>query len=179
MNPTRQERFEAIFAAHYGDVHRYALRRAEPPLAEEIVNETFLVAWRRFDDVPDEPLPWLYATAGHVLANRRREATRHARRDAAPPPPSRPPTARDPAERLAERDAALRAFAAALRARPRGPAPRRLGAPQPRRRRARPPACPAPPSRCASAAPAAASPPACASRTPTSTSPLALELPHA
>ena len=111
MNPTRRQRFEAIFAAHYGDVHRYALRRAEPPLAEEIVNETFLVAWRRFDDVPAEPLPWLYATAAHVLANRRREATRHARRTsaAAAEPPA---TARDPAERLAERDAALRAFTA-------------------------------------------------------------------
>ena len=111
MNPTRQERFEAMFAAHYGDVHRYALRRAEPPLAEEIVNETFLVAWRRLEAVPDEPLPWLYAAAGHVLSNRRRDAQRHARRAgavAAEPPAH----ARDPAERLSERDAALRAFAA-------------------------------------------------------------------
>ena len=111
MNPNRQERFEAIFAAHYGDVHRYALRRAEPPLAEEIVSETFLVAWRRLERVPEEPLPWLYATAGHVLANRRREAQRHARRaGAAAAQPAQ--TARDPAERFAERDAALRAFAA-------------------------------------------------------------------
>ena len=61
-------------------MHRYALRRAEPPLAEEVVNEAFLVAWRRLDTVPEEPLPWLYATAGHVLANRRRDAARHARR---------------------------------------------------------------------------------------------------
>ncbi len=111
MNPTRQERFEAIFAAHYGDVHRYALRRAQPPLAEEVVNETFLLAWRRLEAVPDEPLPWLYAAAGNVLSNRRRDARRHARRAgaiAAEPPAH----ARDPAERLAERDAALRAFAA-------------------------------------------------------------------
>ena len=133
MNPTRQERFEAIFAAHYGDVHRYALRRAEPPLAEEVVNETFLVAWRRLEAVPDEPLPWLYAAAGNVLSNRRRDAQRHARRAgaAAAEPPAH---ARDPAERLAERDAALRAFARPHRTRPRGPAPRRLGAPEPRRR---------------------------------------------
>jgi RNA polymerase sigma-70 factor, ECF subfamily len=111
VNPTRQERFEAMFAAHYGDLHRYALRRAEPPLAEEIVSETFLVAWRRLEHVPDAPLPWLYAAAGHVLANRRREAARHARRTsaaAAEPPPA----SRDPADGFAERDAALRAFAA-------------------------------------------------------------------
>lgn len=145
MNPTRQARFEALFHEHYAAVHRYALRRAEPPLAEEVVNETFLVAWRRLDKVPDEPLPWLYAAAGHVLANRRREAARHTRRVAAaaadrgataarpgradvagadaprdradrPRPAIRAATitasARDPADRLAERDATLRAFAA-------------------------------------------------------------------
>lgn len=111
MNPTRQARFEALFAEHYAAVHRYALRRAEPPLAEEVVNETFLVAWRRLDKVPEEPLPWLYAAAGHVLANRRREAARHARRASAVA--AEPATGvRDPADRLAERDATLRAFAA-------------------------------------------------------------------
>ncbi|MDA0185681.1 hypothetical protein OJ997_35580, partial [Solirubrobacter phytolaccae] len=83
MNPSRQARFEALFTEHYAAVHRYALRRAEPPLAEEVVNEAFLVAWRKLDQVPEEPLPWLYSTAGHVLANRRREANRHARRVAA------------------------------------------------------------------------------------------------
>ena len=133
MNPNRQARFEVLFAEHYAAVHRYALRRAEPPLAEEVVNETFLAAWRRLDKVPEEPLPWLYAAAGHVLANRRREAARHARRVAAAAAdsgataarPGRvgvgdragrraalPASARDPADRLAERDATLRAFAA-------------------------------------------------------------------
>ena len=77
----RRARFEAVFAAHYRDVHRYALRRTEPALAEEVANEAFLVAWRRFDKVPREhPLPWLYAAAAHVLANQRRAETRHARR---------------------------------------------------------------------------------------------------
>jgi len=134
VNPDRQARFEVLFAEHYAAVHRYALRRAESPLAEEVVNETFLVAWRRLDKVPEEPLPWLYAAAGHVLANRRREAARHARRVAAAAAdsgataarPGRggvgdradrrvaalPASARDPADRLAERDATLRAFAA-------------------------------------------------------------------
>lgn len=142
MSPTRQARFEALFNEHYGALHRYALRRAEPALAEEVVNEAFLVAWRRLDSVPEDPLPWLYATAGHVLANRRREAARHDRRvgaaaaeagvtaargdqsvtpagGAAPGDPvtrrrraAAIDSARDPADRLAERDAALRAFAA-------------------------------------------------------------------
>ena len=43
-DPGRRARFEALFAAHYRDVHRYALRRTEPALAEEVANEAFLVA---------------------------------------------------------------------------------------------------------------------------------------
>jgi len=69
-----RERFEAIFAAHYRDVHRYALRRIDPAVAEEIANEVLLICWRRLEQVPDPPLPWLYATAGNVLANHRRAA---------------------------------------------------------------------------------------------------------
>ena len=112
VNPSRQARFEALFAAHYGDVHRYALRRAEPPLAEEVVNEAFLVAWRRLDACPTSRCHGCTPPPAHVLANRRREASPpHAPRRA-PRPPSRPATVRDPADRLAERDAALRAFAA-------------------------------------------------------------------
>ena len=107
----RRERFEALFAAHYRDVHRYALRRTDPAFAEEVVNETFLVAWRRLDRVPEEPLPWLYAAARHVLANQRRAYARQTRRESAVIAERRG-TGRDPAERFAERDAVLRAFAA-------------------------------------------------------------------
>ncbi len=107
----RRARFEALFAAHYRDVHRYALRRTEAALAEEVANEAFLVAWRRLDRIPPEhPLPWLYAAAAHVLANQRRAETRHARRSDAVAA-ERPRASRDPADRLAERDAVLRAFA--------------------------------------------------------------------
>ena len=41
-----------------------------------MVSETFTVAWRRFDDVPEgeAALPWLLTTARKVLANHRRAA---------------------------------------------------------------------------------------------------------
>jgi RNA polymerase sigma factor (sigma-70 family) len=109
--PSRRRRFEELFAAHYRDVHRYALRRVDPTAAEEIASETFLVCWRRLENVPDPALPWLYATAAYVLANHRRADARDARRKRAAAG-ERPSPARDPAERFAERDAALRAFAA-------------------------------------------------------------------
>ena len=36
----------------------------------------FLTAWRRFDRVPDDALPWLLGVARRVLANARRSAAR-------------------------------------------------------------------------------------------------------
>lgn len=38
--------------------------------------ETFTVAWRRFHEVPEEPLPWLYGVARKVIANHRRSRRR-------------------------------------------------------------------------------------------------------
>lgn len=75
----RRERFEQVFDAHYRAVSAYALRRASPAEAEDAVAETFLVAWRRLDDVPEDAKPWLLGVTRRVLANQRRAA---GRRDA-------------------------------------------------------------------------------------------------
>ena len=103
---TPAARFEELFRSHYRDVHRYALRRTDPAMAEEVANETFMVCWRKLEAVPDTPLPWLYAVARKCLANRRRAEAR--RTDVA----DAPSAGRDPADQLAERDAILRAFTA-------------------------------------------------------------------
>ena len=74
-----ETRFEALFSASYPRVLAYALRRSENrEAAEEIVSETFLIAWRRLDAVPADPVPWLLGTARKVLANARRSARRRA-----------------------------------------------------------------------------------------------------
>lgn len=54
----------------------YALRRTDAEEARDVVSETFTVAWRRFDDVPEgeAALPWLLTTARKVLANHLRAA---------------------------------------------------------------------------------------------------------
>jgi RNA polymerase sigma-70 factor, ECF subfamily len=77
VEPSRNERFEGLFREHYARVRGYALRRAPGEVAQEVVAETFLVAWRRLEDVPDDPLPWLFGVARRVLANQRRSARRH------------------------------------------------------------------------------------------------------
>jgi len=71
-----RQRFEALFRAHYPALTRYAVRRVGENAAAEIVAEAFLIAWRRLDDVPDEPLPWLYGVARRVIANERRRRGR-------------------------------------------------------------------------------------------------------
>lgn len=91
MKPTRDERFEVLFRENYPAVRAYALRRAPRDVAQDVAAETFLVAWRRLDDVPGDALPWLYGVARRVLANTRRSADRSAaleRRLAAEPAPA-------------------------------------------------------------------------------------------
>jgi RNA polymerase sigma-70 factor, ECF subfamily len=72
----RRERFAQTFEKHYRAVTAYALRRATPAEAEDAVAETFLVAWRRLDELPEEAKPWLLGVARRVLANQRRAAGR-------------------------------------------------------------------------------------------------------
>ena len=71
-----RERFEQVFDEHFRAVSAYALRPASHTDAEEAVAETFLVAWRRLDEVPREAKPWLLGVARRVLANQRRAAGR-------------------------------------------------------------------------------------------------------
>ena len=68
----RRETFEELFNAHYWSVRAYVLRRGSAAAAEDVVAETFLVAWRRLDSVGDDPLPWLLGVARRVLANQQR-----------------------------------------------------------------------------------------------------------
>lgn len=53
----------------------YALRRCDSQAdAQDVLAETFVVAWRRLEVVPadDRAILWLYAVARRVLANQRR-----------------------------------------------------------------------------------------------------------
>jgi len=74
----RPARFENLFACHHDDVLRYFVRRLDIRAdAADLVAETFLIAWRRLDGVPDgEGLPWLYGVARRVLSNHYRGETR-------------------------------------------------------------------------------------------------------
>jgi RNA polymerase sigma factor (sigma-70 family) len=68
--------FEAYFRGYAARVHAFALRRADPEVAQDVTAETFSIAWRRREEMPVEPLPWLYLIARGALANERRASNR-------------------------------------------------------------------------------------------------------
>jgi RNA polymerase sigma factor (sigma-70 family) len=106
-----RERFEASFRAHYADLLAFALRRVDGRhAAEDAVAETFAVAWRRRDVIPDRPLAWLYAIALRVIANQRRAGRRRGRLNERLEAEFDRSRAADHAEASAGRDALATAF---------------------------------------------------------------------
>ncbi len=72
------QRFTALFRQYRTPVQDFARRRVGSDAAQEVVAETFLVAWRRLDDMPEHALPWLYRVAGYEVANLRRRLLKAA-----------------------------------------------------------------------------------------------------
>lgn len=71
-------RFNELWEAYAARVLAYATRHVGPDAAQEVVAETFLVAWRRLAEVPGQPLPWLIVVARNTVANHRRSGYRQA-----------------------------------------------------------------------------------------------------
>jgi RNA polymerase sigma factor (sigma-70 family) len=98
-----------LYEQHAPAIRAYAARRVEPDAVDDVVAETFAVAWRRLPREAD-PLPWLYGVARKVVHGHRRG---HARRTAllrrvAGREPHHAP---DPADLLTGDPALARAFA--------------------------------------------------------------------
>jgi RNA polymerase sigma-70 factor (ECF subfamily) len=71
-----ERRFIAIYDECRQRVWAYAVSRAGRQVADEVVSETFAVAWRRLADVPEPALPWLLGVARNLLRNGHREEVR-------------------------------------------------------------------------------------------------------
>ncbi|MDP9846704.1 RNA polymerase sigma factor [Streptosporangium lutulentum] len=86
MGRDPESRFVEVYESAYGPILGYALRRCpDPDDAADVVAETFMIAWRRIDEVPlgDDARLWLFGVARRVLANHRRGERRHEQRTAA------------------------------------------------------------------------------------------------
>jgi RNA polymerase sigma factor (sigma-70 family) len=77
----QRSRFESIWREHRHQVLAYCLRRASSADAEDACAETFLVVWRRIDEIPQAPktLPCLYGIARKSLSNQTRSFHRRGR----------------------------------------------------------------------------------------------------
>ena len=76
----REERFTHLYDTHYSAVRAYAWRRG-PDMADDVVAETFIIAWQRLDSMPAEPLPWLIGIARNVRLNLHRGERRRRERE--------------------------------------------------------------------------------------------------
>ena len=81
MRSRTDSAFRGLYDRHHREVLAYFLRRTDRETSLECTEDVFLVAWRRFEDVPlgDRELRWLYGVSRRVLANRRRSSMRHNR----------------------------------------------------------------------------------------------------
>jgi RNA polymerase sigma-70 factor, ECF subfamily len=77
----RRRAFEAFVREVADPVRRFLLRRTDADTADDVLSETMLVCWRRFDQLPPpaERLPWVYVTARNCLRNADRSARRRNR----------------------------------------------------------------------------------------------------
>jgi RNA polymerase sigma-70 factor (ECF subfamily) len=123
QGPDEHALFRTLFDANFAPLLAYARRRTESlPDAEDVVADTFVVAWRRLDALPEDPanrLPWLYGIARRTVLNRRRSTSRRARLaqrlEAAAStldPPSRLPDVIDAMRRLSQGDREILRLAA-------------------------------------------------------------------
>jgi RNA polymerase sigma-70 factor (ECF subfamily) len=77
----RELRFRAVAELVVEPVRRYLARRTDAATADDVLNETLIVCWRRLDEVPtaDEAVPWTIVVARNLLANAERAERRRGR----------------------------------------------------------------------------------------------------
>jgi RNA polymerase sigma-70 factor (ECF subfamily) len=76
------DHFAAVFRRHAPEIQRYVVRRLGADAADDVVAETFLVAFRqrdRYDLGRADARPWLYGIATNLIGRHRRAEVRQYR----------------------------------------------------------------------------------------------------
>jgi RNA polymerase sigma factor (sigma-70 family) len=76
------EAFAGLFDRHAAEIHRYAARRLGTEVADDVMAETFAVAFQRrdrYDLAQSEAIPWLYGIATNLIRGHRRAEARRWR----------------------------------------------------------------------------------------------------
>jgi RNA polymerase sigma-70 factor (ECF subfamily) len=69
---TDAQRFRDLYEECHPRVLAYATSLVGRQVGEDITSETFTVAWRRMQDIPPPPLPWLLGVARNLARELRR-----------------------------------------------------------------------------------------------------------
>jgi RNA polymerase sigma factor (sigma-70 family) len=73
------DQFSVLFRRHAPHIQRYVIRRLGPDAADDIVAETFLLAFgqrNRYDPARADARPWLYGIATNLIGRHRRAEVR-------------------------------------------------------------------------------------------------------
>lgn len=103
--------FGLLFDRHAVRLHRYLARRSDWSTAQDLVGETFVVAFEnrsRFDGRREDALPWLFGIATNLLRRHQRSEVRRQRASARVGPEEIAP---DHVTRVDDQLAAQRSFA--------------------------------------------------------------------
>ena len=76
VDPVLEQRFRSVHGRTYADLVRFVERRVPKDDAEDVVSMTFLTAWRRAADMPEDARPWLFGIARNLIRNSVRGAAR-------------------------------------------------------------------------------------------------------
>lgn len=82
-HPSQSAQFRQVYDTYVGPMRDYCFRRLPASDANDAVAEVFVAAWRKIDDMPEEPERklWLYGVARNVVRNAHRSGRRRARLD--------------------------------------------------------------------------------------------------
>lgn len=124
----REPEFTRLYEEHRAAIYGFLLGRAgDPETARDLLQETFLRAWRNLDTVLGLPAErrraWLFAVARNLVIDSRRAAAVRSAADAAlrrsaveaAPAAEEPPARAEAAERVARLDAEIRSLPEPLR----------------------------------------------------------------
>ncbi len=105
--------FEDLYDRYHRRIWTYIARREREDI-DDLAHDTFVVAWRRRDQVPgDDPMPWLFGVARNILRNHRRARRPEPVSDGALVRLETPRnSAATPEDRVAARDVLFSALAA-------------------------------------------------------------------
>ncbi|MDR2704027.1 MAG: RNA polymerase sigma factor [Cellulomonadaceae bacterium] len=71
-NNQARARFTELWLTQHSAVAKFAARRVDPDLVDDIIAETFMIAWQKVELIPTHEKPWLLTIAQNVIATRTR-----------------------------------------------------------------------------------------------------------